>query len=507
MGFHEIRFPDDVTYGTRFGPGFSTGIVRVDSGAEERSARWAAPLHRGNAALGVRTLGQLDQVRDFYLGRRGPANGFRWKDFRDYASTSSGRTPDTDPDAAAITDTDQNIGTGDGDTTVFQLRKTYVSGSESLERPIEKPVALTVVVAVNGSSQTEGADFTVNTTTGEITFAIPPGVGEPVTAGFEFDVPVRFGQEVDEDGLIASIESFGHGTIPDIPIVEIRSEKPVVEAFPTRGSKGIALSGADYSVSMIEAVLYRITSNDGTSGIRLPDPAALVLAHGGPYFVIVNEGANGVPLKDQDLNTIETIPAGETREVWLSGDLSALADQTLILKDTVSDLDENDIGDISDQHHVLSAGTDTPGTISISIGSFDNEHLYCISPAGVPNVAQWATGDWTSEFDISNIGGSPLIGSVAIIRWDDDLGSVAESSGSTPTQDIAGGGAGLYTFTHTGLSWSAGKKTDRIIVDFFLQHSGGGNASCDIETGTTDAEHVTPVVDQNLLQRWVSVGG
>jgi uncharacterized protein (TIGR02217 family) len=60
----------------------------------------------------------------------------------------------------------------------------------------------------------------VNTSTGIVTFAggHVPGVGGVVTAGFEFDVPVRF----DTDQLEINLAQIEAGSIPHIPIVEIR---------------------------------------------------------------------------------------------------------------------------------------------------------------------------------------------------------------------------------------------------------------------------------------------
>jgi uncharacterized protein (TIGR02217 family) len=49
-------------------------------------------------------------------------------------------------------------------------------------------------------------------------FDVPPDEGVAITAGYEFDVPVRF----DTDKLEVSLSGFQHGAIPNIPIVEIR---------------------------------------------------------------------------------------------------------------------------------------------------------------------------------------------------------------------------------------------------------------------------------------------
>lgn len=111
---------------------------------------------------------------------------------------------------------DQVIGTGDGTTTEFQLTKTYGSIYAPYSRDIKKPVSGTVLIGVNGSEVTSG--WSVNLTNGAITFAVAPTPGHEITAGFEFDVPVRF----DTDYLEIDLSSFSAGNIPDIPIVEIR---------------------------------------------------------------------------------------------------------------------------------------------------------------------------------------------------------------------------------------------------------------------------------------------
>jgi uncharacterized protein (TIGR02217 family) len=77
-----------------------------------------------------------------------------------------------------------------------------------------------VRVAVASEDVDEGTAFTVDTTTGIVTF-LPghvPDVGVAVTAGFLFDVPVRF----DTDYLEVDLSAFAAGAIPKIPVVEIK---------------------------------------------------------------------------------------------------------------------------------------------------------------------------------------------------------------------------------------------------------------------------------------------
>ena len=101
---------------------------------------------------------------------------------------------------------------------MFQLQKTYVSGSQTYARTIVKPVAGTVKIAVNGILRVQTTDYTINTATGQITFNLPPASGLTVTAGCEFDVPVRF----DTDRISTSVATYQAGQIPTVPVIEVR---------------------------------------------------------------------------------------------------------------------------------------------------------------------------------------------------------------------------------------------------------------------------------------------
>lgn len=207
MSFHDVRFPVEISLGARGGPERRTDIVVLGSGREERNARWADSRRRYNAGYGVKSLAALHEVIAFFEERRGRLYGFRWKDRADHLSCAPGATP------AA---TDQAIGTGDSATDSFQLVKSYGSAFAPWQREITKPVAGTVLVALDGVEQASG--WSVDAATGIVTFTAPPGAGVAVTVGFEFDVPVRF----DSDFLEINLAAFEAGEIPDIPLVEIR---------------------------------------------------------------------------------------------------------------------------------------------------------------------------------------------------------------------------------------------------------------------------------------------
>jgi uncharacterized protein (TIGR02217 family) len=210
-GFHEILFPLDIALRSAGGPERRTEIVALGSGREERNARWAHSRRRYDAGYGVKTLDALSVVVAFFEERRGRLHGFRWRDRLDHSSVAPG---------ASVTPLDQAIGTGNGSATVFQLAKTYGATYAPYQRPIAKPVAGSVRVAVNGTEQAQGAAFSVDTTTGLVTFLSGhvPASGASVRAGFLFDVPVRF----DTDYLEVDLSAFAAGSVPRIPLVEIK---------------------------------------------------------------------------------------------------------------------------------------------------------------------------------------------------------------------------------------------------------------------------------------------
>ncbi len=207
MAFHEVRFPDDISRGARGGPERRTQIVELASGDEERNASWANSRRRYDAAYGIRRADDLAAVVAFFEARNGRLYGFRWKDWADYKSCLPSGT---------LSAMDQVIGTGDGTTTAFQLVKAYASGAQAWNRTITKPVAGTVRVAIDGVEQTSG--WSVDTTTGIVSFTTAPAAGATITAGFEFDVPVRF----DTDTLDVTLDIERLGSITSIPLIEVR---------------------------------------------------------------------------------------------------------------------------------------------------------------------------------------------------------------------------------------------------------------------------------------------
>jgi len=207
--FHEVRFPMRLALATSGGPYRRTDIVSLSNGRESRNNRWRESRRRYDAGSGLRSVADLYDLLAFFEARSGQLYGFRFPDPVDGKSCGPGE---------AVSAADQRIGTGDGETRHFQLKKTYQDAGGESVRVIAKPVAGSVRVQVGGVAVDPG-DFAVDATTGLVTFAAAatPGNGAIVRAGFAFDVPVRF----DIDRIEIGLEAFEAGRIPSIPLIEI----------------------------------------------------------------------------------------------------------------------------------------------------------------------------------------------------------------------------------------------------------------------------------------------
>lgn len=220
MAFIESpRFPDNISYGSKGGPKYNTVITIVNSGYEYNNINWDQGRHEYDAAMGVRTLAELSELVSYFHITRGKGHYFRYKDWSDYKSCDLDQV---------FTKDDQTFGTGNAVLVSFQLIKTYdLSGGIINQRDIKKPVVGTILIAVNGTLQTEDTytggvsnndnDYWIDYTTGIVTFNIAPGAAANITWGGEFDVPCRF----DTDKLELSLDFYGHGST-GVPIIEVK---------------------------------------------------------------------------------------------------------------------------------------------------------------------------------------------------------------------------------------------------------------------------------------------
>jgi uncharacterized protein (TIGR02217 family) len=192
-GFHDVRFPDAVARGATGGPEFSTDIIAVASGFEQRNMNWSAARAKYDISTGIRTREQMAEVIAFFRARKGRAYGFRFRDWNDFEAEAQPLAATADP-------------------LVWQLTKQYASGPSAEQRVITKPEAGTVVVRVNGNPVSVDVDHL----TGLATFSSEPAA-QPY-ADFVFDVPVRF----DTDHLPVVAVAYHIQQVSSIALVELR---------------------------------------------------------------------------------------------------------------------------------------------------------------------------------------------------------------------------------------------------------------------------------------------
>ena len=308
MAFNEVQFPTSISYGSTFTVSRNARVIKLPSGAREATARWNRALRMYDVQNGIRSLADLHTVRDFYVMRGGPLNGFRFKDWTDFSSNAN--------HVGAPTTEDVIIGVGDGAEVNFQLKKIYSdSVAANEERPITKPVSGTVVAALDTVTTTA---FTVNTTTGVISFDSAPSGSVEITAGFEFDVPVAFTSEL-EEGLQIDYSAFDAGTIPAIPIAEIPDPDPLAGSFFFGGAKnlGTLAASSTTTIALGDGRVITFTPVSGTDPvIRLPD--STLLPTGGPYFYMVNlDSTYTAALADYAGSSIVTLAVDSTAVVLL----------------------------------------------------------------------------------------------------------------------------------------------------------------------------------------------
>jgi uncharacterized protein (TIGR02217 family) len=201
--FDDVLFPLDIGREAEVTAEFSTNIVTTLSGHERRNSSWENARLSYDVSPGVRSENDLGILLAFFRARHGPAVGFRFTDPFDNSSHMMTGAPDK---------LDQILGTGDAVRTAFPLIKTY--GTDGQIRRITRPVPSSVTVAVNNVAAT-GWSLTAG---GIIEFQTAPAMGAMITAGFRFDVPVRFAT----DRLDFARATFGAGDMPTIALVEIR---------------------------------------------------------------------------------------------------------------------------------------------------------------------------------------------------------------------------------------------------------------------------------------------
>jgi uncharacterized protein (TIGR02217 family) len=202
--FDEVRFPEDVSFGSSGGPTFKTSIFEAYRGGEKRNIDWASPLMEFDVAYGIKTDEQMARVIAFFNARQGKLRGFRYKNWANYQIIND------------------NIAIGDGLSNRLPIIRTYGFPATQTYKRLYKIVLGSVSgVRIGNETLVEGEDYAIDYNSGEIIFSADriPGEGTPIkVTNLEFDEPVRF----DIDNLNIVIEAFNNNSISQLPLVGIR---------------------------------------------------------------------------------------------------------------------------------------------------------------------------------------------------------------------------------------------------------------------------------------------
>ena len=177
MFLESPRFPNELAYGARGGPQYSTSVVGTLDDTETRNQNWARPLARYDVGLVNRDRATTESLFAFFRTvAQGKTNGFRFRD----------------PLPGEAEGVQEVIGVGDGTTQTFQLVKQYASGDDYHEaRVITKPVPGTVQVWLQ-AVLLDPSTYAVDHTRGLVMLPAPVAPGQVLQASYQFDVPVRF---------------------------------------------------------------------------------------------------------------------------------------------------------------------------------------------------------------------------------------------------------------------------------------------------------------------------
>jgi uncharacterized protein (TIGR02217 family) len=161
-------------------PQFATRIQRSVSGRELRTADMPYPIWNFALTFSYLPVADFNTLLAFFLARQGSFDTFFYSD-------------PTDNSVAA-----GYFGTGTGSETVFQLERAIMGGGTDnyFFEPVTAPNVLSAVY-LNGVVQSPSG-YSVDPTSGLVTFASPPASGLLITGDFSFFFRCRFADDTNE---------------------------------------------------------------------------------------------------------------------------------------------------------------------------------------------------------------------------------------------------------------------------------------------------------------------
>lgn len=204
MAYLPKRFPVLIASGPQGGPTFSTDVVTLIGGEEQRNQNWTESRHEYDVSQGIKSDAQFSEIGAHFRQARGKAHKFRFKDWGDF------KTVQADGVVETITG------------TTFQMQKQYGQEVDFIElRRITRPVSGSIKVWLSSVLATESSDYTLDYETGILTIASGPSATNVQWAG-EFDVPCRYDTDKLVSVLVAYSASISYHSWTSVPLVEVR---------------------------------------------------------------------------------------------------------------------------------------------------------------------------------------------------------------------------------------------------------------------------------------------
>ena len=200
-----ITFPDAISRDLAVIRSANTTLLETNSGYEQALGLWSGSRLIMSLRQSITSPDKLAAAIAFLEVVKGRLYGFLCRDWTDYfAGYTSGFIG-----ASVVPET---FGTGDGSTTVFQLIKSYKVGAEVQTRKITRPrysadLPLQIYKYISGAWVIQASGWTVDYTTGLVTFSTPPASTIPLGWAGLFDVPMRF--DTDQPGLNMKVLQVG----------------------------------------------------------------------------------------------------------------------------------------------------------------------------------------------------------------------------------------------------------------------------------------------------------
>lgn len=152
-------------------------VVQVGGGAESRNAWWGQELKAWDVRFAdVITLAQYQLLRNHYLARSQRVRSFPFFDYTDYLANA---------DAFAV---------ANGTAGPYQLKVNRGDAGNAYPRTVYKVIPGTEMIYVNAGAKVRGTDYTIDNTTGLITFLAGhfPANGAVLTWSGQFWIPGRW---------------------------------------------------------------------------------------------------------------------------------------------------------------------------------------------------------------------------------------------------------------------------------------------------------------------------